>query len=67
MTMQFLHEMLRLGLGKELSNQDFCSYFIVLELLQLHVPNQDKLRKSLMQAHLGDYEKIETTLVKNVY
>jgi len=36
-----------------------CDYVIVHELLHFNVPNHGKLWKSLMLAHLGDYEKIE--------
>ena len=36
-----------------------CDYVIVRELLHFRVPNHGKLWKSLMLAHLGDYEKIE--------
>ena len=32
-------------------------YVIVHELLHFEVPNHGKLWKSLMRAHLGDYEK----------
>jgi predicted metal-dependent hydrolase len=34
-------------------------YVIVHELLHFHVPNHGKLWKSLMRAHLGDYERME--------
>ena len=34
-------------------------YVIVHELLHFNVPNHGKLWKSLMLAHLGNYEKIE--------
>ena len=37
-------------------------YVIVHELLHLHVPNHGKLWKSLMRAHLGDYEVLERRL-----
>jgi predicted metal-dependent hydrolase len=37
-------------------------YVIVHELLHFSVPNHGRLWKSLMRAHLGDYEKIETKL-----
>ncbi len=37
-------------------------YVIVHELLHLHIPNHGKLWKSLMRAHLGDYEKLATEL-----
>ena len=39
-------------------------YVIVHELLHFFVPNHGKLWKSLMQAHLGDYEKLENSLMK---
>jgi len=34
-------------------------YVIVHELLHFSVPNHGRLWKSLMRAHLGDYERIE--------
>ncbi len=37
-------------------------YVIVHELLHFFVPNHGKLWKSLMRAHLGDYEQIEKML-----
>lgn len=37
-------------------------YVIVHELLHFSVPNHGKLWKSLMQVHLGDYEKVEARL-----
>ena len=37
-------------------------YVIVHELLHLEVPNHGKLWKSLMRAHLGDYEALEARL-----
>jgi predicted metal-dependent hydrolase len=37
-------------------------YVIVHELLHFHVPNHGRLWKSLMRAHLGEYEKAETLL-----
>ena len=39
-------------------------YVIVHELLHFFVPNHGKLWKSLMRAHLGDYEKLENSLMK---
>ena len=42
---------------KELGN-----YVIVHELLHFSVPNHGKRWKSLMRAHLGDYEKVEERL-----
>jgi hypothetical protein len=37
-------------------------YVIVRELLHFHVPNHGKLWKSLMRAHLGEYEALEAEL-----
>jgi predicted metal-dependent hydrolase len=37
-------------------------YVIVHELLHFSVPNHGKLWKSLMRAHLGDYERLEGRL-----
>jgi predicted metal-dependent hydrolase len=37
-------------------------YVIVHELLHFSVPNHGRLWKSLMQAHLGDYELLEEKL-----
>ena len=37
-------------------------YAIVHELLHCHVPNHGKLWKSLMRAHLGDFEALEVEL-----
>jgi len=37
-------------------------YVIVHELLHFSVPNHAKLWKSLMRAHLGDYEAMEAQL-----
>jgi hypothetical protein len=48
-----------LGLDRELGD-----YVIVHELLHFSVPNHGKLWKSLMRAHLGDYEKLENRLTK---
>ena len=49
----------------ELLNMDkkLGDYVIVHELLHFSVPNHGKLWKSLMRAHLGDYESIEKILV----
>ncbi len=41
-------------------------YVIVHELLHFHVPNHGKLWKSLMRAHLGEYETAETRLRTHV-
>lgn len=44
-------------------------YVIVHELLHFFVPNHGKLWKSLMRAHLGDYEEheieLKRTMIKN--
>ncbi len=45
---------------------DIWDYVIVHELLHFFVPNHGRLWKSLMRAHLGDYEKQEKRL-KNIY
>ena len=42
-------------------------YVIVHELLHFVVPNHGKLWKSLMRAHLGDYEKTEAKLKSKKY
>ncbi len=39
-------------------------YVIVHELLHLSVPNHGRLWKSLMRAHLGDYERLDQQLRK---
>ena len=41
---------------------DLWEYVIVHELLHFSVPNHGKLWKSLMIAHLGDYQKYENRL-----
>ncbi len=41
-------------------------YVIVHELLHFSIPNHGKLWKSLMHAHLGDYEKAERRLARRV-
>ena len=46
-----------LALSRRLQN-----YIIVHELLRLRVHNHGKLWKSLLQAYVGDYEKIEQSL-----
>ncbi len=43
-------------------DRELGDYVIVHELLHFSVPNHGKLWKSLMRAHLGDYEKIERQL-----
>jgi predicted metal-dependent hydrolase len=39
-------------------------YVIVHELLHVDVPNHGRLWKSLMRAHLGDYERSENALAR---
>ena len=46
-----------LGMDRELWD-----YVIVHELLHFFVPNHGRLWKSLMRAHLGDYESAERRL-----
>src|SRR5262245_54950285 len=43
-------------------DQELVDYVIVHELLHFFVPNHGKLWKSLMRAHLGDYERAESKL-----
>lgn len=43
-------------------SRELQDYVIVHELLHLSVPNHGKLWKSLMRAHLGDYELYEKEL-----
>ena len=45
-------------------DDELWDYVIVHELLHFFVPNHGKLWKSLMRAHLGDYEKLENSLMK---
>ena len=54
----------RLNFSEELLGLDaeLWDYVIVHELLHFSVPNHGKLWKSLMRAHLGDYEKREMRL-----
>ena len=47
---------------KDTLDDDLADYVIVHELLHFSVPNHGKLWKSLMSAHLGDYEKSEKKL-----
>jgi len=56
-TLSFNDELL--GIPSELGD-----YVIVHELLHFSVPNHGKLWKSLMRAHLGDYETLEERLRK---
>ena len=43
-------------------SMDLRDYVIIHELLHYHVPNHGKLWKSLIRAHLGDYEMLEKRL-----
>ena len=54
-TLSFNEELI--GLDGEIGD-----YVIVHELLHLVVPNQGKLWRSLMPAHLGDYAAVEGRL-----
>ena len=54
-TLSFNNELL--GLSRELGD-----YVIVHELLHFSVPNHGRLWKSLMRAHLGDYERLDERL-----
>ncbi len=42
--------------------EELQDYVIAHELLHSHAPNHGKLWKSLMRAHLGDYERLESEL-----
>jgi len=42
--------------------RDLGDYVIVHELLHFPVPNHGKLWKSLMRAHLGEYEQLEARM-----
>ncbi len=54
-TLSFNDELI--GMDRELGD-----YVIVHELLHFSVPNHGRLWKSLMRAHLGDYERVEQRL-----
>jgi predicted metal-dependent hydrolase len=54
-TLTFSEELLDL-------DDDVADYVIVHELLHFSVPNHGKLWKSLMRAHLGDYERLQAKL-----
>ena len=43
-------------------DKDIVNYVIVHELLHFRAPNHGKLWKSLMHAHLGDFERLEKLL-----
>ncbi|MBL6955234.1 MAG: M48 family metallopeptidase [Chlorobium phaeobacteroides] len=57
-----------LNFNAELLDMDekIWDYVIVHELLHFFVPNHGKLWKSLMRAHLGEYEACEKELRDNV-
>lgn len=57
--LNFCDELLRL-------DAEIWDYVIVHELLHFFVPNHGKLWKSLMRAHLGDYERMESRLRERV-
>jgi predicted metal-dependent hydrolase len=42
--------------------EELQDYVIAHELLHFHAPNHGKLWKSLMRAHLGEYEQLEGQL-----
>jgi predicted metal-dependent hydrolase len=46
-------------------DEALCDYVIVHELLHFFVPNPGKLWKSLMRAHLGNYEAMEAELARH--
>lgn len=54
----------RLTFNSQLLDMDkeIADYVVVHELLHFSVPNHGKLWKSLMRAHLGDYEALETRM-----
>lgn len=54
-TLNFSEELLPLS-------SDLQDYVIVHELLHFSIPNHGKLWKSLMRAHLGDYEALQVKL-----
>ncbi len=57
----------KLNFNSELLGYDreVADYVIVHELLHFFVPNHGKLWKSLMRAHLGDYESLDERLKQN--
>src|SRR4029079_2420830 len=46
--------------------EELQDYVIAHELLHVHAPNHGKLWKSLMRAHLGEYERLESELRRAV-
>ncbi len=53
--LNFSNDLLRL-------DRDLWDYVIVHELLHFSVPNHGRLWKSLMMAHLGDWEELQARL-----
>jgi predicted metal-dependent hydrolase len=47
-------------------DHEVADYVIVHELLHFSVPNHGKLWKSLMKAHLGEYEHLEARLRRSL-
>jgi predicted metal-dependent hydrolase len=47
-------------------DRELGDYVIVHELLHFSVPNHGRLWKSLMRAHLGNYERFEERLRQNL-
>ena len=47
-------------------DHEVADYVIVHELLHFSVPNHGKLWKSLMRAHLGEYEHLEARLRRSI-
>ena len=47
-------------------DRDVGEYVIVHELLHFVVPHHGKLWKSLMRAHLGDYERLDRKLKRGI-
>lgn len=58
---QMLRNLAMLGIGNIQH-----AHSIVHELLHFHAPNHGKLWKSLMRAHLGDYESLDRRLRRRV-
>jgi hypothetical protein len=48
-------------------DRDVADYVIVHELLHFFIPNHGKLWKTLMRAHLGDYERLESRMKQSVH
>jgi predicted metal-dependent hydrolase len=46
-------------------DREVADYVIVHQLLHFFVPNHGKLWKSLMRAHLGDYEHVKERLTRS--